>query len=446
MPYRQPDSIVHFHHLRSRPPVGERLFVSNRIEAVIEETASSIADPELRRMFEQCFPNALDTTVYLSETQGIPDAYVITGDIPALWLRDSTNQIWPYLPYIHEDSEIALLFQGLILRQSLCLATDSYANAFDKDFRIWERKYELDSFGSFFRLSAGYYKATQDTTPFTGIWIQAVDAVCKTMLLEQNTMDKDTLPLLFQFKTANGHLHPAIRMEGYGYPGKRCGLVRSLFRPSDDECVFPYLIPANAMVVQALRDVLPLLDRIQALDLLQIVQMLIHTIDEGIRTYGVTTHTLFGKIYAYEVDGYGSSCLMDDPNVPSLLSLPYLGYCSLDDPVYQNTRRFVLSERNPFYAKGSQVSGLTSPHVGVKQKFWPMATIVRALTSTDEAEIVDCLRILKATHGGTYFIHESVDVDDPHKYTRGWFSWANSLFGELILHLVKNHPEILRNF
>ena len=132
----------------------------------------------------------------------------------------------------------------------------------------------------------------------------------------------------------------------------------------------------------------------------------------------------------------------DDPNAPNLLSLPYLGYCSIDDPIYIATRKFILSKANPFYVQG-KVSGLTSPHAGTFNQFWPIATIMQAMTSEDENEIISCLRTLKQTHAGTFFIHESVNVDNPKKFTRPWFGWANSLFGELILNIVKNNPKIL---
>ena len=126
------------------------------------------------------------------------------------------------------------------------------------------------------------------------------------------------------------------------------------------------------------------------------------------------------------------------------LSLPYLGYCSIDDPVYKNTRELILSRWNSFFAKGEVACGITSPHVGVCDHFWPMATIMQALTSNDEKEIIDCLQTLKKTHAGTFFMHESVDVDNAHHYTRHWFAWVNSLFGELILKINDNYPEILK--
>jgi len=448
MSYKTHDSIQNFSHLRERPELSDRLFTSQVIENVIENVVRDIHDQDLRRMFYQCFPNALDTTVYYSEDDSgnNPDTFVVTGDIPAMWLRDSTNQLWPYLQYINDDKELQNLFLGLIRRQSACVFTDPYANAFERDLGVWERKYELDSLCSFFRLSAGYFEATNDFTPFNEAWVLAVQKSLQVIHLEQNTLSRENTDLLFQFKTKSGHHHPAIRLNGFGYPGKHNGLSRCVFRPSDDETVFPYLIPANAMAVVNLKKISHILEKVSALETAKMARTIANQIHHGIQQWGVVHHNKYGDVYAFEVDGFGSTCIMDDPNIPSLLSLPYLGYVSATDEVYQNTRKLILSEWNSFYARGKIACGVTSPHVGVCDRFWPMATIMQAITSEDPHEISECLSILKKTHAKTYFIHESVHIDDPHLYTRHWFSWANSLFGELILTLHSTQPEILKTF
>jgi meiotically up-regulated gene 157 (Mug157) protein len=433
-----------FSHVR--PALEERLFRSDSVEAAIEDVASAIADEDIMRMFYKCFPNTLDTTVHFTEhdDDGLPDTFVITGDIPAMWLRDSTNQVWPYLRFASVEVEVQKMFEGLIYRQTKCILADPYANAFSNDFGIWERKYELDSLGAFLRLSSGYYEATGDVKPFTTDWLKAVRSIVAVMHAEQSTLDKETKDGLFQFRTQSGHLHPAVRVEGYGYPGKRCGMTRSVFRPSDDECVFPYLVPANAMAVVYLKSILPILKELTDHDTARAVKRIAEDIDLGIKEWGIVDHNVFGKIYAFEVDGFGSSCIMDDPNVPSLLSLPYLGYCKENDPIYRNTRELILSKWNSFYASGAVACGVTSPHVGVCDHFWPMAMIMQAITSTDENEILDCLKTLKNTHAGTFAIHESINVDNPKKFTRHWFAWANSLFGELILNLYDTKPHLLK--
>jgi meiotically up-regulated gene 157 (Mug157) protein len=148
-------------------------------------------------------------------------------------------------------------------------------------------------------------------------------------------------------------------------------------------------------------------------------------------------------IYAYEVDGFGNQLLMDDANVPSLLSLSYLGCCTANDPVYVRTRSFVLSDDNPYFFRGKAGEGIGGPHVGLHM-IWPLGIIMRALTSNDDKEILNCLRVLKNTHAGTGFMHEAFDKDDPKKFTRSWFAWANTMFGELIVKLHEQRPHLLR--
>lgn len=443
MPKRTTDQIHNFSHLRERPAPDERVFRNDTIDRITDQTTKQMVDPELQKLFTNCFPNTLDTAVYFSDDLGAPDTCIVTGDIPAMWLRDSTNQFWPYLPYIAKDAELNQIAIGIINRQTRCILTDPYANAFEINYEVWERKYELDSLAAFLRLSAGYYTKTQSLAPFGKKWREAISVILNLCVLEQNTINKDNIELLYHYTTKSGHLHPAIRLHGYGYPGKHCGLIRSVFRPSDDEAVFPYHIASNAMMAVYLEKITQILDLLGEFELQKLSLRIAHQIREGIATWGIVLHPTYGSVYAYEVDGFGSSSIMDDPNIPSLLSLPYLEFVSAHDRIYKNTRKLILSEWNSFYAKGQVACGITSPHVGVCDKFWPIATIMQAMTSQDTTEILSCLDILKRTHAGTYFMHESIHVDNPRMYTRHWFSWANALFGELILHILDTNPQIL---
>ena len=158
-------------------------------------------------------------------------------------------------------------------------------------------------------------------------------------------------------------------------------------------------------------------------------------VEAALKKYAVVEHPQFGKIYAFEVDGFGNRFLMDDANVPSLLAMPYLGDVDRNDPVYENTRRFVWSEANPYFFRGTAGEGIGGPHIGYDM-IWPMSIMMKAFTSTDDAEIKDCIEMLMTTDAGTGFMHESFHKDNPQKFTRAWFAWQNTLFGELILKLI----------
>ena len=165
-------------------------------------------------------------------------------------------------------------------------------------------------------------------------------------------------------------------------------------------------------------------------------------VNEAIQNFAVSEHLNFGKMYAYEVDGFGNKLFMDDANVPSLMSLAYLGAHKTTDELYQNTRKFLLSDHNPYFLKGKFAEGQASPHTG-KSKIWPMGIILRAMTSTDTNEIVKCLKMLKTTHAGAGFMHEGFNKDNPKDYSRDWFAWANTLFGELILKIFDENKKLL---
>lgn len=440
-----------------RPVAAERCFSSSAIEDAIQNVSATVRDPEIAWLFANCFPNTLDTTVTASEdAQGRPDTFVITGDIDAMWLRDSTNQVWPYLRFASRDAPLQTLLRGVIHRQVACVLLDPYANAFyrtpvaghwqsdhtEMKPGVHERKYELDSLCAVLRLSHGYFQATRDTTPFDADWLRAVELIVETMRVQQaGTGELDELP--YRFQRTNASATETLALGGESHPVRRCGLSRSPFRPSDDAALLPFLIPANAMAVVALRQAAEILRALQHEDRVLEVEALAQEIADGIAQNAVVSHARHGQIYAYEVDGYGSHYLMDDANIPSLLSLPYLGFCKRDDAIYRNTRAFVLSADNPYYFEGAAGKGVGGPHVGLGS-IWPMSLIMQALTSSEESEIVACLRTLKATHAGTGFMHETFWKNDAQRFSRHWFAWANTLFGELILTLNETNPALLQ--
>ena len=438
----------------NRPPLDKRTFTSEVIEKIIQEVKSVIADKEIAWMFENCYPNTLDTTVDFEMIDGKPDTFIITGDIDAMWLRDSTSQVWPYLPLIKSDGKLNLLVQGLINRQVKCVLKDPYANAFYKDLNkesewktdipapipgVHERKWEVDSLCYVVRLSYKYLELTGDGSVFGNDWDETMKLIVKTFRTEQR---KDgTSPYYFKRKT--DVMTDAPPFDGKGSPVKPTGLICSMFRPSDDSTLFPYLMPSNIFAALSLRQLSEIYrtvlnDSLFAKECADFAD----EVESAVRKYGISEHLDFGEIYTYEVDGFGNKVFMDDANVPSLMSLPYLGAHEADDPIYKNTRKFLLSDFNPYYLKGSAAEGQASPHTG-KEMIWPMGIILRAMTSRDKDEIVHCLKMLKSTHAGTGFIHEAFHKDNPNNFRRKWFAWANTLFGELIIKIYQEHREIL---
>jgi uncharacterized protein len=438
-----------------RPPLAQRKFTSAHVQAAIEEIKKALPNKEIAWLFENCFPNTLDTTVDFEMLNGKPDTYVITGDIDAMWLRDSTAQVWPYLSLIKGDEKLQQLIAGVINRQSKCIRRDPYANAFYKDenkISEWkntditdmkpgthERKWEIDSLCYPIRLANKYWQLTGDTTPFDDNWKQTIALIVKTFKEQQRKNGEG--PYTFQRNTA--WATDGVPLGGYGYPVKPVGLICSMFRPSDDATIFPYLIPSNFFAVVCLKQAAEMISKIYKDSVLATECLQLATeVEKALTQYATVPHPAIGKVYAYEVNAFGSYNLMDDANVPSLLSLPYLEAKPVTDPIYQNTRKLILSDNNPFFFKGKVAEGTGGPHAGL-QMIWPLGITMRALTSSNDAEIKKCLQMLVASHAGTGFMHESFNKDDASKYSRKWFAWANTLFGELILKTHHTKPALL---
>jgi len=440
-----------------RPEVSKRKFISQAVENKIKKIKKSIVDEELAWMFENCFPNTLDTTVNYYFKNSKPYTYVITGDIDAMWLRDSSAQVFPYLSLANEDENLKNLLKGVINKQIDFVLLDPYANAFYDDPKkisewkndttemkpgVHERKWEIDSLCYVIRLSYHYWKATGDISVFDEDWKKGIIIILQTFKEQQRKENKGP----YKFQRSNGNPLDTQFGGGYGNPTKKNGLIHSMFRPSDDATFYPYLISANMFAVVSLRQIAEIFETVfndtkHKNEFISLAE----EVDTAIKESALFQHNKFGKIYALEIDGFGNALFMDDANVPNLLSIPYLGYSSHHDEIYKNTRQFSLSHSNPWFNEGKFAKGIGGPHVG-ENKIWPLGLIMQALTTDDDTEIIYCLTVLKNTHAGTGFIHESFDVNNPKEYSRSWFAWANTLFGELILHLYETKPEILKRY
>lgn len=435
-------------YISQRPKESERLFRSDIVEKKIKEIKAMLKNPYLAWMFENCFPNTLDTTVHFRHTDGKPDTFVYTGDIHAMWLRDSGAQVWPYVQLANDDPKLREMLEGVIRRQFICINIDPYANAFndgpvggdwqsdmtDMKKELHERKWEIDSLCYPIRLAYHYWKVTGDTSIFDEIWTEAIANVLKTFKEQQR---KDGIgPYKFQRRTERQL--DTLNNNGNGAPVNPVGLIVSSFRPSDDATTLQFLVPSNFFAVTSLRKAAEILTAVnkdthtaqQCLDLA-------NEVETALKKYATYNHPKFGTIYAFEVDGFGNHLLMDDANVPSLLAMSYLGDVDINDPIYQNTRKFVWSDSNPYFFKGKAGEGIGGPHVAYDM-VWPMSIMMKGFTSQCDEEIKTCIELLMTTDADTGFMHESFHKDDPNVFTRSWFAWQNTLFGELIIKLVND--------
>ncbi|MFR0678275.1 glycoside hydrolase family 125 protein [Dysgonomonas mossii] len=433
----------------NRPPVDQRLFKSKAVESEIVRIKKMIKNPKLAWMFENCFPNTLDTTVRYRKTNGKDDTVVYTGDIHAMWLRDSGAQVWPYVQLANSDPELKAMLAGVIRRQFKCIIIDPYANAFldphdpnpdhqwmsdmtDMKLELHERKWEIDSLCYPIRLAYHYWKTTGDASIFDEEWLQAIELVLQTFHEQQRKNGNG--PYKFQRKTERQL--DTMNNDGWGNPVNPVGLIASAFRPSDDATTFQFLVPSNFFAVTSLKKAAEILATVNKKpELAEKCKNLAQEVETALKKYAIFNHPKYGQIYAFEVDGFGNQYFMDDANVPSLLAMPYLGDMDANDPIYQNTRKYVWSKDNPYFFKGTAGEGIGGPHIGYDM-IWPMSIMMKAFTSRDEKEIQTCIKMLMDTDAGTGFMHESFNKDNPEKFTRAWFAWQNTLFGELILKQV----------
>jgi len=402
------------------------------LESRVSAARFQLAEGAIQRLFSNTLTRAADGSIF-----------VITGDIPAMWLRDSTWQVRPLLSAA-QDLEVAQLIADVSKRQIEYVITDPYANAFNptpdgncwhKDFAdqspwVFERKFELDSLAAVLDLAIRLYFESGFTNHFTERFNHAIVVILDLLEREQNHD-----PSTYRFKREDVRDFDFLSDDGYGAPVGYTGMVWSGFRPSDDACKFGYLIPANAHMARVLGQLAGLPNEVFSDQASKERALKIsHEIKSGIEKFGLVEFE--GKqIFAYECDGFGNYLLQDDANIPSLLSLPYLGVCDETDSIYLNTRNFVLSDKNPYFYRGKVLTGLGSQHTPENQ-VWPLGIAMQGITSTSAAEIESCLQYLEKSHAGTNQMHESVGKDDPSIFTRAWFSWADMTFYHLLLKSV----------
>ncbi|KAJ6259260.1 hypothetical protein Dda_6159 [Drechslerella dactyloides] len=476
-------------------PVPEcRSFRSEAVEKVIRDITSKLVDRDLARLFENCYPSTLDTTVrwhvdgndkadedddepadddkfdpgWGEERVKGPQSFIVTGDINAEWLRDSTNQLAGYMPLLKKDEKLKTLVRGAINTQAGYVIESPYCNAFqpprDSNIRpsnngqddavrptydhntVFECKYEIDSLANFFSLANQYYAHTGDLSFVNDRFMQAVQSVFAVLDKQaMPTFMEDGVPMhpLYTFQRNTNIGTETLALSGRGYPlNDNSSLIRSAFRPSDDACILQYFIPGNAFMSVELIRLAKLLSKAGQREDATTAKRWGESIAEGVKTHGIVDDPVWGKVYAYEVDGYGSRIMMDDANLPSLLSLPKLGWTTVNDPVYQNTRRMILSRKgNPYYLEGRFFKGIGGPHVGLKHA-WPMSVLMQAMTSDDDAEILGALESVKKV-SLMGLINEGVSVHVRYDYTRSWFAWANSVFAQTVLDLAGRKPHLV---
>jgi meiotically up-regulated gene 157 (Mug157) protein len=420
-----------------------------QLNQAVDEIAGKIAikfsdNEKLYHTFLNCYRSTAQTTTKFLEKD---EAFVFTGDIAAMWLRDSSAQVVHYLPYLKEYKIIEDFVRGLIKRQMRYILIDPYANAFNEEANgncwdvditestpwDWERKYEVDSLCYPIWLIHEYWNRMNDTSIFT----EDVKQVCRTIIEQWTKEQRHDVNSNYSFTRLNCPPSDTLTREGKGEPTGYTGMTWSGFRPSDDACKYGYLIPSNMFATVVLGYIEEFAKVIfHDTELEEQAINLKNEIQQGIEQYGIVHDDTFGAIYAYETDGLGNYNLMDDANVPSLLSIPWLNYSSVNDEIYQNTRNYILSKKNPYYYEGTFAKGIGSPHTP-DQYIWHIALTMQGLTAQTKEEKESILALLLNTDAGKQVMHEGFFCNDPYAFTREWFAWANSLFALFVMELYK---------
>jgi meiotically up-regulated gene 157 (Mug157) protein len=405
-----------------------------------EDVRRATGDKVIAEMFRRSMAENLPA---VAERQPDGTTFVLTGDIPAMWLRDSAAQLRPYLLLCPEDRALQDVLIGVLHRQLEYVVLDPYANAFNRSANgaghttdstemspwVWERKYEIDSLCYPIELAYRLWRITGRADVIDERFRAAAAKIIDLWIVEQDHENRSA----YRFQRHDDVPTDTLVREGRGRLTRPTGMSWSAFRPSDDATELGFNVPGNmfASVVLGYLEAIAT-EVLHDSGLATRAKELRADIDDGIARHGTVDHPVHGRVFAYEVDGMGETLLIDDANMPSLLSIPLTGYAAADDPTYLATRRLLLSDENPFYYRGEHAAGIGSPHTPTRQ-VWPIALAVQGLTSTSAEERQQLLAPPRDTTGGTGQMHESFHVDDPTVFTREWFSWANAMFCELAL-------------
>jgi meiotically up-regulated gene 157 (Mug157) protein len=389
------------------------------------ETLSAAVTATLDRLYLTAFDEAIGRH---ATTQRDGTTYVSTGDIDADWLRDSSAIVRPYIRFSTHDGRVAAKLRGVVARQAKYILIDPYANAFTSRYSVAERKFEIDSLLYPIWFAAAYYRQTHDRSIFTPEVRRAFVRVLQVLHDEQHHEKRST------------YRHPQLANGGRGSAVRYTGMVWTGFRPSDDPARYQFNIPENMFAVVVMRDLTNIARNVwNDGRMAENAWGLSVEIQRGIEQNGTLELKGVGRIYAYEVDGLGHANVMDDANIPSLLSIPYFGYLPAGNSLYKKTRAFVLSDRNPYYFRGKYAAGVGSPHTP-HGYVWPLALCVQALTATDDDEARRVLRYIAASDVGDHRLHESFNANWPEQYTRADFAWPNALYAELVMARKDQQP------
>ncbi|KAJ7615933.1 hypothetical protein FB45DRAFT_841582 [Roridomyces roridus] len=451
-----------------RPSPECRTFNSTAVEKVITDMKARLKDPDLARLFENTFPNTLDTTVkYFNATENL--AFIITGDITAQWLRDTANQFATYFSLLPSDPALKTLVKAVINNEARYVAQYPYCGSFQpppesglapsfngaavgvtvnppvNNQTVFECKYEIDSLCGFLKLSRSYYNVTKDASFMDAQWYSAIDQIFRVINEQsQGSWDANFNFISYYNWTGNNAQSPGVANGGNGEPKAYTGMVGTHHRPSDDLSTFAFLTPANAMLSVELGNLASILTKSGQSKTAQgkNISVLATTWSKRVSD-ALWDNAVENNVFAYETNGFGGRYVMDDANVPSLLSLPYLGFLDKTHPAYVKTRSVLLGRGNPYFAQGQNFSGTGGPHVDAWNP-WPMSQIASIYGTDDDAEIMQRVYLIANNTAGLGLIHESVDIyDSASSYTRPWFAWANSFFAEMMLDLAQRKPGLI---